>query len=205
MKILRTMILTVSFLAFLSVPALAQTRIATVDLRKLFDGYWKTKQAQVSIQERAAQLDKDDKGMRDDLKKASDEYQQLLEQANDQAISSDERTKRQQAADAKLKELQGSKAAMTQFESEAQNRLADQRQQMRADILKEIQTAITAKAQAAGYSLVLDAAAETVNGTPAVLYNNNDSDLTDAVLAQLNAGAPVNLPTLATPAATNSP
>jgi outer membrane protein len=204
MKILRTMILTVSFLAFLSVPALAQTRIATVDLRKLFDGYWKTKQAQVSIQERAAQLDKDDKGMRDDLKKASDEYQQLLEQANDQAISSDERTKRQQAADAKLKELQGSKAAMDQFESEAKNRLADQRQQMRADILKEIQAAITAKAQAAGYSLVLDTAAETVNGTPAVLYNNNDSDLTDAVLAQLNTGAPVNLPTLE-PAATNSP
>jgi hypothetical protein len=29
--------------------------------------------------------------MRDDLKKASDDYQQLLEQANDQAISDDER------------------------------------------------------------------------------------------------------------------
>ena len=36
-------------------------------------------------------LDKDDKGMRDDLKKGSDEYQKLLEQANDQAISADER------------------------------------------------------------------------------------------------------------------
>ena len=205
MKILRTIILTVSILAFLSVPALAQTRIATVDLRKLFDGYWKTKEAQVSIQERAAQLTKDDKGMQDDFKKASDEYQQLLEQANDQAISPDERAKRQQAADDKWKELQSSKAAMDQFEHEAQNRLADQRQQMRADILKEIQAAITTKAQAAGYSLVIDSAAETVNGTPAVLYNSNDNDLTDAVLAQLNSGAPVNLPTITTPAGSNSP
>jgi Skp family chaperone for outer membrane proteins len=55
------MILAVLFLTFLSGSALAQTKIATVDLRKLFDNYWKTKQAQAAIQERAAQLDKDDK------------------------------------------------------------------------------------------------------------------------------------------------
>ena len=49
MKFLRTTVLTVSLLAFLSVPALAQTKIGTVDLRKLFDGYWKTKQAQAAL------------------------------------------------------------------------------------------------------------------------------------------------------------
>ena len=103
MKFLRTTILTVSLLAFLSVPALAQTKIGTVDLRKLFDGYWKTKQAQAALNERKAQLDKDDKGMRDDLKKGSDEYQKLLEQANDQAISAEERDRRKTAAADKLK------------------------------------------------------------------------------------------------------
>ena len=205
MKILRTIILTVSLLTFLSVPALAQTRVATVDLRKLFDGYWKTKQAQISIQEHAAQLDKDDKGMRDDLKKASDEYQQLLEQANDQAISAEERDKRKQDADAKLKQLQSSKAAMDQFEHEAQTRLAEQRQQMRANILKEIQAAVIAKAQASGDSLVIDSTAETVNGTPTVVYNNNDNDLTDAVLTQLNVGAPVNTTPVSALSNTNNP
>src|ERR1017187_9260181 len=61
MKLLRTTILTISMLAFLSVPALAQTKIGTVDLRKLFDGYWKTKQVQTALNDRKAQLDKDDK------------------------------------------------------------------------------------------------------------------------------------------------
>lgn len=192
-------------LAFLSVPALAQSRIATVDLRKLFDGYWKTKQAQVYIKQQAAKLDDTDKGMQDDLKKANDEYQQLLQQANDQAISADERAKRQQAADAKLKQLQSSQAAMTQFEREAQAKLAEQRQQMRADILKEIQATITAKAQAGGYALVIDSAAETANGTPAVLYNNNDNDLTGAVLTQLNAGAPDTSMPVAAPGNSNDP
>ena len=83
-----------------------------MDLRKLFDGYWKTKQAQMALNDRKAQLDKDDKSMRDDLKKGSDEYQKLLEQANDQAISADERDQRKQAAADKLKQLQESKTAM---------------------------------------------------------------------------------------------
>ena len=59
---------------------------------------------------RKAQLDKDDKSMRDDLKKGGDEYQKLLAQANDQALSADQRDKRKQAAADKLKQLQDSKS-----------------------------------------------------------------------------------------------
>jgi Skp family chaperone for outer membrane proteins len=69
---LRTMFPAVLLLTFLSGSALAQTKVATVDMRQLFDNYWKTKQVQATIQDSAAQLDKDDKGMKDDLKKASE-------------------------------------------------------------------------------------------------------------------------------------
>ena len=199
MKFLRTIVLTVSLLAFLSVPALAQTKIGTVDLRKLFDGYWKTKQAQVALNDRKAQLDKDDKGMRDDLKKGSDDYQKLLEQANDQAISAEERDRRKTAAADKLKALQDSKNAIDTFERQAQVTLSEQGQRMRENILTEIKAAVAAQAKIAGYSLVIDAAAETANATTAVIYTNGENDLTDAVLKQLNAGAPIS--TLPTPVA----
>jgi Skp family chaperone for outer membrane proteins len=193
MKFLRTTVLTISLLAFLSVPALAQTKIGTVDLRKLFDGYWKTKQAQVALNDRKTQLDSDDKSMRDDLKKGGEEYQKLLEQANDQAISADQRDKRKLAAADKLKQLQDSKAAIDQFERQAQVTLSEQGQRMRENILVEIKAAVTAKAKATGYSLVIDAAAETANATTAVVYSSGENDLTDDVLKQLNAGAPIDL------------
>ena len=79
---------------------------------------------------------------------------------------------------------------------------------MRDNILVEIKAAIATKARAANDTLVLDTAAETVNGTMAVIYSSNDNDLTDAVLAQLNAGAPIDLtkPDTATPPSlTNAP
>jgi outer membrane protein len=193
MKLLRTTLPAILLLTILSGSALAQTKIATVDLKKLFDNYYKTKLAQAAIQESAAQLDKDDKGMKDDFKKGNDDYQQLSEQANDQTLSADERARRKQAADDKAKQLQASKATIDQFDRQAQVTLGEKRQRMRDNILTEIKTAIASKAKAGGYSIVFDSAAETVNGTLTMVYNSGDNDLTDDVLAQLNAGAPIDV------------
>jgi Skp family chaperone for outer membrane proteins len=193
MKFLRTTVLTILLLVILSIPALAQTKIGTVDLRKLFDGYWKTKQAQSVLADRQAQLNKDIKGMSDDLKKSGEEYQKLLEQANDQAISADQRDKRKLAVADKLKQLQDSKTALDQFERQAQVTLQEQQMRMRDSLLGEIKAVVTVKAKSAGYSLVVDAAAETANATTAVIYSSGENDLTDEVLKQLNASAPIDL------------
>ena len=211
MRFLRTTVLSISLLAFLSVPALAQTKIGTVDLRKLFEGYWKTKQAQAALTDRQVQLGKDIKSMNDDLKKGGEEYQKLLEQASDQAISADQRDKRKLASADKLKDLQDRKAALDQFQRQAQVTLQEQQMRMRENILGEIKVAVTAKARAGGYSLVIDAAAETANATTAVVYSSGENDLTDEVLKQLNAGAPIDLTkpvastTVPSLAGTNSP
>jgi len=188
MKLLRTTILTISLLAFLSVPALAQTKIATVDLRKLFDGYWKTKQAQTLLNEDQTRFTGDAKGQREDLKKSGDEYQKLLEQANDQALSTEQRDKYKQAAADKLKQLQEAKTALDQFDRQAQITISEKSQRMHDSILSDIKAAVAAQAKAAGYSLVMDAAGETANATTAVVYSSGENDLTDAVLKRLNAG-----------------
>ena len=189
-------------MTFLSSSALAQTKIATVDLRKLFDNYYKTKLAQADIQERKESLEKDDKAMLDDFKKANDEYQQLLAQTGDQAISDDERDRRKQAAADQLKELQDRKTAIDQYERQAQATLSDQLQRMRDKVLVDIQAAVTARAKAGGYSIVLDTAAQSITSTAVVVYHDGEDDLTDDVLKQLNAGAPIDTIDTSAPAAT---
>jgi len=186
-------------LAFTSVPALAQSKIATVDLKKLFDNYYKTKLATAAIQERADELEKDDNGMIDDLKKHNEQYQTLLASASDQAVSQAERDKRKQSADDMYKQLQDSQAAIQQFERQAQVTISDQRQRMRDDILVEIKKAVGDKAKAAGDTLVIDTAAQTVNGTPVVVFDDGANDITDDVLRQLNSTAPPDLPETTTP------
>src|SRR5664279_1560832 len=178
--------------ALLSSSAWAQTRLATVDLRKIFDGYWKTKQADAALKDRAADIEKDHKTMLDDRKKALDEYQTLLADANNQTLSIEEREKRKKAAEDKFKQIKESEDAIGQYERQARTTLDELRKRMRDTIVEEIRTAVNGKAKAAGYALVLDTAAESANNTPIVLFTSNENDMTDAVLAQLNAGAPAD-------------
>src|SRR6478735_631003 len=72
----------------------------------------------------------------------------------------------------------------------ASNNLDEKKKRVRDNIINDIRNIASAKAKEKGVSLVVDTAAETVNGTPVILFSNNELDLTDAVLSQLNAGAP---------------
>ncbi len=171
---------------------MAQNRIATVDLRKVFDGYWKKKQAEAALKERQTDMEKEDRNMVDDYKKVKDDYQQLLSSANDQAVSTEERDKRKSAAEEKLKRMKEMEDTIAQYERQARTTIGEQSQRMRSNILSEIRNVVNSKAKAAGYFLVIDTAAESINSTPVFLYASTENDITDAVLQQLNSTAPAD-------------
>lgn len=174
----------------LTSPAWAQTRVATVDLRKLFEGYWKTKQADAALKDRAADLDKEFKGLRDNYQKAKEDYQKLLNEANDQAVSAEERERRKQEAETKLRSIKDQEETVVAFQRQASTTLDEQKRRMRDKILEEIRGVVVSRAKSAGFGLVLDITAETPNATPVVVFSNGENDLTSAVLDQLNIGAP---------------
>lgn len=181
--------------------AAAQSRIATVDLPKVFEKYWKTQQATAALKDQAAEMEKSRDEMVDGWKKSKDEYQKLLEDANNQAVSAEERDRRKQAAEDKLKELKATEDGISQFDRQSNVALNEKKARMRKNILEEIKQAIISKAKAGGYTLVVDSSAQTYapdpSGpyyTPSVLYWDDKTDLTESVLAQLNTGAPVAPP-----------
>jgi len=188
MKILRLTFLTVVLLAATALSATAQTKVASVDLKKIFNSYWKTKQADAALASRTRELQKELKDMADNFDKAQSDYKQLLDQANDPAISPEERDKRKLAAADKAGEITSNKTALEQFQRQAEAQVSDQTQRMRSNLLTEIQKAVSDKAKAGGYTMVVNSSL-----TEEFVYVNPDTDITDAVLTQLNAGAPIDL------------
>jgi outer membrane protein len=187
---LKKTILVLCLLALVSAPALAQTRIATVDLRKAFDGYWKKREAEATLKDQQTDMEKDLKGMVDEIKKSREAYNKMLSDASDQAVSADEREKRKKLAEDKLRDIKDLEDRAQTFNRTASNNLDEKKKRVRDNIINDIKNIASAKAKEKGASLVIDTAAETVNGTPFVIFSNNEMDLTDAVLNQLNAGAP---------------
>jgi outer membrane protein len=180
--------------ALLVLPASAQTpKIGTIDLRKVFDTYWKTKQADANLKEEAGGLDKERKTMVDQFQKGQDDYKKRLDSANDAAVSTEERDRRKKGAEDDLLKLKELQTNIEQFDRQARATLAEKQRRMRDNLLAEIKEVIKAKAKAGGFTYVLDSAAETINNTPVVLYSTGESDITDDVLKDLNRSAPADL------------
>jgi len=174
--------------------ASAQGKIGIIDLRKVFDDYHKTRTADAMLKDQAADLDKERKSMMEQYQKSTDDYKAALEGANDQAVSIDEREKRKKTAESRLLDIKKLEQDISQFDRQARATLEEEQRKLRDKILVEIRGVINNRAKSAGYSLVVDSAAESINKTPVVMYNNGENDLTAAILAELNANAPASSP-----------
>ena len=175
--------------------AAADVKIATIDFKKVFDDYYKTKLANASIKDEATGLDKDLKGLADELDKASGEYKKAIEEANNQAVSADEREKRKKEAEGRLIKVNDLRQNIEQFKRTAGGNLEEKLRRARDNIVGEIRSAVSIKAKSLGFTLVLDLGEPDAGGRPpVVIYTNGDNDLTSAILSQLNANAPSDLP-----------
>lgn len=190
MKKFRLLIVAAAMMAVAFSASAQNNKFATVNMAKLFDGYYKTKMALSAMEKERADATKEIKDMAQGLDKARTEYKQLLDQANDPAISADEHQRRQEAATQKAKDVSDSQIAIEQFQRQAQAQLQEKQQRMTQNLFTEIQKAVADKAKAGGYSMVFN-----TGGMPgdAVVYANTDNDITDTVVTQLNAGAPIDV------------
>jgi Skp family chaperone for outer membrane proteins len=172
----------------------ATNRIATVDLKKVFDKYYKLDQARKAFEKEEDDMEKDLKNIETEAAQAEDDYKKLKDAEDDTMISDTERAARKAKADAKQDEVRSYQSELTTYQQQAKDTLALHQQRMMDLLMQDIQTAVNAKAKAAGYFLVVDTSARVANGanTSVVLYSSGENDITDEIIKQLNAAAPVS-------------
>lgn len=190
MRVASCLVLLVGLVAVGTARSPAQVRIGTIDLRKVFDDYHKTRTADAELKGRADELDKERKAMVEAYQKLKDEYDKALTSAAELALSAEERDRRKKAAEEKLLALRSKEQEIAQFDREARTSLEEQQRRMREKILEEIRTMINVKAKAGNFTLVLDTSTADTRMPPVVLYSSGENDLTSLVLDALNATAP---------------
>jgi Skp family chaperone for outer membrane proteins len=168
----------------------AQQKIATVDLEKVFDKFYKTQRSNLKFKQEATDMEKERNDMVAAGKEEEAEWQKLVDKAEDQAVSADERAKSKQAAEEKLNEIKNSEQTLQEFDRASAAKLREENRERRDDIVKEIRGVLDAQAKAAGYTLVLDVSGESANMAPVVIYSSGANDMTDSLIKELNAGAP---------------
>lgn len=179
--------------SLLSTTALAQGKVGVINLTKVFDEFWRTKQADAQIKDRLAEFEKMGQSMYDDYKKANEEFGKQIEAANDPSLSKEEADKRRKDLDKKRKDIMEMESNIKQFQSNSQRALMEQRGRVRESILRDVRGVLEEKSKAGGYATVLDVSALSANGTPVVIYTTltgGESDLSESVAKTLAATAP---------------
>lgn len=179
-------------LTFVGLASYGQS-VAFVDLRKVFDGYYKTKQADLMLKEEANELQKQQKELLEGFKKNEEDWKKMIDKANDQALAATERDKSKQAAEKKLMELREMEQTIQQFDRSARAKLGEKQRRKRDQVLAEIREVVNKHAKTKNINYVLDSAAETVNNTPVVLFTSGQNDWTETILTEINSSAPPGL------------
>ena len=186
---LAAMVLAISCLAGTAV-AQEPVKIATIDLLKAFDSYWKTKLSNDQLKERGADFDKARVGMIEDLDLLREEYNRLNVSAQDPANSDEKRAADLKKTQEKISEFKRLEQQVIDFNKNAQKTLSDQTRRLRKGRLGEIQEVISAKAKELGYDLVIDSSQDVLlPRTPTVLFTNGKNDITTVIIDILNKDA----------------
>ncbi len=176
-------------------------KIATVDMSKTFDSYWKTTLSNNQIKEREADFNKIEQGMVDDIKLIQEEYSRLVQSAQDPANSATKREEDTKKARLKAAENDRSLRSLSEYRQNKQRTMGEMRARLSKARVDEIKEVISAKAKQGGYDLIVNSAQ---NDTGLVLYTVGKNDLTKEVIEELNKEAPeeykINKPAVVEPA-----
>lgn len=174
----------------LAAAANAQMKIGTVDLNKIFEGYYKTEQAKATVNTLQNNYNNDRKIKTDDYTKRRDEVVKLRDEANNPALSADIKQQKNMLLQEKGKELLALEREIMEFDKQRRGDIQQQMLRMRNEVVKEITDMVQAIAKQQGFSLVFDRTGQSMAAAPLLVFANEALDFSQVVVDQLNAGRP---------------
>ena len=165
-------------------------RTVTIDLNKVFNDYYKTPVATAKLKDTVDSYKKEHDDMLAGYKKQIDELNKLREEQDKSEYTAEVREQKRKAVAEKLADTQKLQRDIEEYDTSHQKILQEQTQRMRQTIVKEISDIVAKEAQNQGYQLVLDKSGNTLNGVPALVFSQDNLDITGDIVKILNKNQP---------------
>ncbi len=170
--------------------AFAELKIGTVDMKKIFEGYWRTKEAETKMSETRAVLKRDLDERMEKRKELQDSIEKLNDDIKKPELSKDRATAKMKERDDKIGEWQTMMRELQQYQQEKEKQLADQTLRIRNGIVEEILKVVNEKTQAENFDLVFDTSGNSINNVPVVISAKASYDFTKEIVEKLNTNRP---------------
>ena len=176
--------------AFFGLSLGAEVKIITVDLTKLYNEYYKTKEASEKIQNSIDKAKEQQEELVATGQTLVEDFKDIMEMVENPALTDEARTKAQSDAELKRQEILEKERDVQQFQANTQRSLQQRQRTYRDLFIDEIKGVVLEVGRERGGDLILDLSGVTAVGVPAVIFADPAWDITDIVLERINANAP---------------
>ena len=184
--------LAVAGIAATAAQAQSAQKIMVVDIAKVYESHYKTA-------EQNALLQADQKKASEELQRRAKEIDGVVAELKDMEeqlqnpVTTDEAKKKiQEEGSKKLQDLQGKQREAQGMQANLQRLFQERIGQFRALLLDEISKVAADVAKKKGATFLVDKSGPSVIGVPVFLYADTSVEITDAVIAEINATKPAS-------------
>jgi outer membrane protein len=186
MKYLVPAFLAVALFCGSAAHAQSMVKIGTVDMKKVFEGYYKTKDAEQRINEARNQAKKELEERMEGYQKGVSEVKKLNEEIDNPALSREAKETKSKTRDERVGELKNMEREINEFRATREKQLQEQSGRMRQGIVDDISKIVNDKVKAENFDLVFDKSGMSLNGVSVVMSAKDSYDFTDSVITMLN-------------------
>jgi outer membrane protein len=205
-KMIRSLLL-LATLALGSTALRAQpaVKLVVVDMAKVFDGHYKSEEANLKFRDAEAKAQEQGEEMRKQGQILVDQYKELTEQAKNTLLTAEARAKAEADAAKTLEDIQRKQNDIQTFLQQTQRSLQQRISNHRDLLLEEISKVVVEIAKGKGGTVVIDKSGPSAFRIPVLLYSDAAYDITEEVLIAVNKDRPVAPPAAAPAPAAPSP
>ena len=167
-------------------------KIGIVDMNRVFDEYYKTKDADKVVNEQKEAAKKELETINNDYKKLLDNYQKLATEIKDPAIGEELRKEKQKEAQEVASKARALEREKKELSDRRQRMLLTEVDRKRKALIEEIQDVVGDMAKKKNYDIVFDKSGLGTRGIPFLLHSKDAVDFSEELIGELNknAGSP---------------
>lgn len=170
--------------------ASAQLNVVTVSMQKLFDGYYKSEQANARLESIREQAVAEAQQKEQQLLEIRDQINLMQEELENPVLTDASKLSKQADMQNLVNQGRALQQEFQQWQQTTMNNLNQRSQDIRNSLIEEIVKVVNDIAlKELSADLVFDTSDILGSGVPTVLYADSRLDITDRVLIKLNAAA----------------
>ncbi len=189
MKFVKSALFAAAALAF-SANANADLNVATVDVQKLMDSYYKTHEAVAEINKAYQEVQKTFNSRTEMLKTMEKDFNDMVAKLRDPMLNDADKKKLEQKIQIKRQEVIALDQERKGYAERMLKSLQETMRQRTTGIIAEISKLTETISAEKKYDIVMDKSAKTPRSNNVFMFTAPSMDITDTVLKELNKNAP---------------